>query len=102
MQPDHRTRPAWLKTKIIGVTAENAAAFALSFAAGKAVQTDTANTFADGMACRNPQQEPLDIILKGAEDVVTVSEGQIAELWPLTTRTPIIWLKEQAQLLWPH
>ena len=68
-----------LKTKIIGVTAENAAAFALSFAAGKAVQTVTADTFADGMACRDPQPEPLEIILKGAEDVVTVSEDQIAE-----------------------
>ncbi|KZK91064.1 L-threonine dehydratase catabolic TdcB [Pseudovibrio sp. Ad5] len=68
-----------LKTKIIGVTAENAAAFALSFKAGKAIQTDTANTFADGMACRDPQAQPLEIILKGAEDVVSVSEAQIAE-----------------------
>ncbi|QUS58808.1 threonine dehydratase [Pseudovibrio brasiliensis] len=68
-----------LKTKIIGVTAQNANAFALSFAAGKAVQTATANTFADGMACRDPQAQPLEIILKGAEDVVSVSETQIAE-----------------------
>ncbi|WNZ53648.1 threonine dehydratase (plasmid) [Microbulbifer sp. MKSA007] len=68
-----------LKTKIIGVTAQNANAFALSFAAGKAVQTETANTFADGMACRDPQTQPLEIILKGAEDVVSVSETQIAE-----------------------
>lgn len=68
-----------LKTRIIGVTAENAAAFSLSFKAGKAVQTATANTFADGMACRDPQAQPLEIILKGADDVVTVSEAQIAE-----------------------
>ncbi|EEA93293.1 threonine dehydratase [Pseudovibrio sp. JE062] len=68
-----------LKTKIIGVTAQNANAFALSFAARKAVQTETANTFADGMACRDPQAQPLEIILKGAEDVVSVSEAQIAE-----------------------
>ncbi|MFG6508137.1 pyridoxal-phosphate dependent enzyme [Sulfitobacter sp. S45] len=68
-----------LKTKVIGVTAKNAAAFALSFAAGKAVQTETANTFADGMACRDPQAQPLEVILKGAEDVVSVSEAQIAE-----------------------
>lgn len=67
-----------LKTKIIGVTAQNAPAFALSFSAGKPTQTETANTFADGMACRDPQQQPLEIILKGAEDVVTVSEEQIA------------------------
>ncbi len=68
-----------LKTKVIGVTAKKAPSFALSFAAGKPVQTETADTFADGMACRDPQEEPLEIILEGAEDVVTVSETQIAE-----------------------
>ncbi|KZL19427.1 L-threonine dehydratase catabolic TdcB [Pseudovibrio axinellae] len=68
-----------LKTKIIGVCAQEAPAFALSFSAGKPVKTETANTFADGMACRDPQPEALEIILKGAEDVVMVSDRQIAE-----------------------
>ncbi len=43
------------KTEIVGVVADSAPAFALSFAAGKPVPTDTARTFADGMACRDPQ-----------------------------------------------
>lgn len=68
-----------LKTKIIGVTADQAPAFSLSFKAGHPIQTQTANTIADGMACRDPQQQPLDIILKGAEDVVTVSETEIID-----------------------
>jgi threonine dehydratase len=68
-----------LKTEIVGVVAENAPAFALSFAAGKAVPTDAARTFADGMACRDPQPEALEIVLKGAARVVRVSEEEIAD-----------------------
>jgi threonine dehydratase len=68
-----------LKTEIIGVVAENAPAFALSFKAGHPVPTNSARTFADGMACRDPQGEPLDIIVKGAARVVRVGEDEIAE-----------------------
>jgi threonine dehydratase len=68
-----------LKTDIVGVVAANAPAFALSFEAGRIVSTQTARTFADGMACREPQAEPLEIIRKGAARVVTVSEDEIAE-----------------------
>jgi threonine dehydratase len=68
-----------LKTEIVGVVAENAPAFALSFAAGHAVPTATARTFADGMACREPQAEPLAIIMQGATRIVTVTDDEIAE-----------------------
>ena len=68
-----------LKTEIVGVVAENAPAFALSIDAGRTVATETARTFADGMACREPQAEPFDIIAKGAARVVAVSEDEIAE-----------------------
>jgi threonine dehydratase len=67
-----------LKTEIIGVVAENAPAIALSFAAGKPVPTATARTFADGLACRDPQPEALAIITKGATRIVRVTEGEIA------------------------
>ncbi len=68
-----------LRTEIVGVVAENAAAFAMSFAAGRPVPTNSARTFADGMACRDPQSEALDIVLKGAARIVRVSEDDIAE-----------------------
>ncbi len=68
-----------LKTDIVGVVAENAPAFALSFEAGRPVQTSTARTFADGVACRDPQPEAFDIIKAGAARVVCVSEDEIAE-----------------------
>jgi threonine dehydratase len=68
-----------LKTEIIGVVAENAPAFALSFAAGHPVQTNSAATFADGVATRDPPAEALAIIRKGASRVVRVSEDEIAD-----------------------
>ena len=68
-----------LETEIVGVVAANASAFALSVEAGRPVSTATARNFADGMACREPQAEPFEIIAKGAARVVAVSEDEIAE-----------------------
>ena len=67
-----------LDTEIVGVVAENAPAFALSFEAGHPVPTNSARTFADGMACRDPQPEAFDIIRQGAARVVRVGEADIA------------------------
>ncbi|MEM0942954.1 MAG: threonine dehydratase [Pseudomonadota bacterium] len=67
-----------LKTEIVGVVAEGADAYALSFEAGRVIETNHATTFADGMACRAPWPEPLEIITKGAARVVRVSEAEIA------------------------
>jgi threonine dehydratase len=66
-----------LKTAVIGVVAANAPAYALSFAAGHALSTNSADTMADGLACRVPDEAALATILKGAEDIVTVSEDEI-------------------------
>ena len=66
-----------LKTKVVGVVAENAAAYALSFAKRASVATNSADTIADGMACRVPDDSALSIILAHAERVITVSEDEI-------------------------
>jgi threonine dehydratase len=68
-----------LKTDIVGVVAANAAAFALSLESGHAISTNTANTFADGLACREPQPEPFEIIRSGVTEIVRVSEDEIAD-----------------------
>jgi len=68
-----------LSTEIIGVVADNAPAFALSFEAGHPVQTNSAATFADGVATRDPPAQALEIIRNGASRVVRVSEDEIAE-----------------------
>ena len=66
-----------LKTRIYGVVAENAPAYALSFQAGKVVNTNSADTLADGVACRSPVQAALDIMLRGAADIITIDEHEI-------------------------
>jgi threonine dehydratase len=68
-----------LQTDIIGVVADSAPAIALSFDQGRLVNTNAAATFADGMACRVPAAEPVDIIRRGAARVVRVTEDEIAE-----------------------
>ena len=66
-----------LGTKIVGVVSTEAPAYALSFAAGNVVATNSADTMADGMAVRGPDAEALTIILKGAERIVQVSDAEI-------------------------
>jgi threonine dehydratase len=65
-------------TKVVGVVSTEAAAYALSFAAGKVVATNSADTMADGMAVRGPDAEALAVILKGADRIVQVSDAEIA------------------------
>lgn len=66
-----------LKTKVVGVVSTEAPAYALSFAAGKVVATNSADTMADGMAVRGPDAEALEVILKGADRIVQVSDAEI-------------------------
>jgi threonine dehydratase len=66
-----------LKTKIIGVVAENAPCYALSFDQGEPISTNSSETVADGLAVRVPDADALAIIMAGADRVLTVSEGEI-------------------------
>ncbi len=68
-----------LKTKVVGVVSENAQTAKLSVEAGRMVETNSARTFADGMAVRVPVQEAFDIYSKGAERIVAVSDAEVAE-----------------------
>jgi threonine dehydratase len=66
-----------LRTRIVGIVSTEADCYALSFAAGKPVETATANTFADGMAVRVPVPAALEVILKGADRLVRVSDDEV-------------------------
>ena len=63
--------------EIVGVVAERAPTYALSFAAGAPVSTNSADTMAGGLAVRVPNPEALEIILRGVARIVTVSEAEI-------------------------
>jgi threonine dehydratase len=68
-----------LKTKIVGVVSEGAPAYALSFEAGKKVEARVTTIIADGMACRQPDDEPLAIIGQNVDHMVRVSDDEIRE-----------------------
>lgn len=67
-----------LQTEIIGVQSTGAPAYARSLAAGHPVETDEAVTHADGMATRVPDPAAFDIILTGANRIVTVTDDEVA------------------------
>ena len=66
------------RTEIVGVQSTEAPSYALSFAAGTVVTTETSNTLADGMATRVPVAEALAIIRKGASRIVQVTDDEVA------------------------
>ena len=68
-----------LATEIVGVCAARAAAYALSFEAGRPVSTNAADTMADGMACRVPDADAVAIVNAGAARVLAVGEDEIAD-----------------------
>jgi threonine dehydratase len=62
---------------IVGVVADSAPAYALSFDARTPIAAPVAPTVADGVACRVPNDEALSVILRGVERVVRVREEHI-------------------------
>ena len=74
------------KTKVIGVVSEKANAYALSFAQKRVVPTNSAATFADGVAVRTPNPDATEFINRGADHIVEVSEDQVADAMRLYYR----------------
>ena len=67
-----------LQTDIIGVQSSEAACYARSLEAGHAVELNSADTNADGLAVRIPDAQALEIIKHGAARVITVTDDEIA------------------------
>lgn len=68
-----------LKTEIVGVVAERAPAYALSFAQKKIICHDVTPTLADGLACRKPHPDAFKVILEKVSRVIEVSEESIED-----------------------
>jgi len=64
-------------TEIIGVCATGAPAFALSFEAKRQITTDIVNTMADGISCRVPDPQALELVLSGVTKILTVTDEEI-------------------------
>lgn len=67
-----------LKTEIVGVVSSAADAYAQSFEQGRIVTTATANTFADGMACRVPHPDAFALVRENAARIVRVDDAEVA------------------------
>ena len=67
-----------LRTRIVGVVSAHADAMALSVEAGRIVTTETADTLADGMACRVPDPGAFAMIAAGADRIVRVTDDEVA------------------------
>ena len=65
--------------EIVGVVSQGAAGAKLSVEAGRLVETDTAATFADGMAVRIPVQAAFDVYSTGTARILAVSDAAVAD-----------------------
>ena len=66
-----------LRCKIVGVVSAQAPAYALSFAARRAIDAPVSTELADGMACRVPDPQALALILEHVDDIVQVSDDEV-------------------------
>ena len=65
------------KVRIVGVQSERAPSYVLSWQAGHAVETETCDTIADGLATRTPLAPNVKAIRQLVEEVVLVSEEEM-------------------------
>ncbi len=64
--------------RVIGVQSENAPSMKRSLEEGEIIQLDSVNTIADGIAVKTPGKLTYDICKELVDEVVTVSEEEIA------------------------
>jgi threonine dehydratase len=66
-------------SRIVGVVSAHATAYLQSFAAGRVLEAPVGTQLADGMACRLPDEEALALIRQEVDDIVAVSDDEVAE-----------------------
>jgi threonine dehydratase len=64
--------------KLVGVVSAHATAYLDSFKSGRLMESPVTTVLADGMACRVPDPESLEIVLREADDVVAVTDAEVA------------------------
>ncbi len=67
-----------LRIKIVGVVSAGAPAYARSLASKTLVSHDVTTQLADGMACRTPVAEALEIINSHVERIIEVTDAEVA------------------------
>ena len=67
-----------LKTEIVGVVASGSPSYALSFKERQLVEAPSQTQLADGLACRVPNADAMQIIWNNVARIVQVSDAEIA------------------------
>jgi threonine dehydratase len=67
------------KIRVIGVQSEQVPSMKAAVETGRPVQVPPATTIADGISVRAVGEIPLEIVHRYVDEIVTVSEGEIAE-----------------------
>jgi threonine dehydratase len=68
-----------LKTCVVGVVSSLSPSYALSFKAGKLVESPSTSLLGDGLSCRRPNEQALELIGKYVEKVIEVTDEELAE-----------------------
>jgi len=67
------------RSKLVGVVSAHATSYLDSFRARRVVEAPVTTKLADGMACRIADEEALQVVLREAEDVITVTDEEVAQ-----------------------
>ena len=68
-----------VSSALVGVVSAHATSYLDSFRAGRVIAAPVTTVLADGMACRVAEQEALEVVRREAEDVVAVSDDEVAQ-----------------------
>jgi threonine dehydratase len=66
------------RSALVGVVSAHATTYLDSFLARRVVEAPVSTRLADGMACRIADEEALEIVLREAEDVLAVTDEEVA------------------------
>lgn len=67
-----------LPTEIVGVVASASPSYSLSFAQHQIVESPSLTALADGLACRKPNRDAMEIIWQNVSRIIEVSDDEIA------------------------
>ena len=67
------------RSALIGVVSAHATTYLDSFRARRVVEAPVTTALADGMACRIADDEALEVVLREAEDVISVTDDEVAQ-----------------------
>ncbi|HJV61324.1 MAG TPA: threonine dehydratase [Albitalea sp.] len=67
------------RTRIVGVVSAHATAYLDSWRSGELLEAPVTTQLADGMACRRPDAQALEVIRREVDDIVAVTDTEVGE-----------------------